>query len=300
VRKILITRKLQPIAHELLSKKFQVDENLLPRPLSQEELKEAVQNYDGILSTLADKMNREVLERATRVQAISNCAAGLDNIDTVCAQERKIAIFNLPDIVTDSTADLTFALFLAFVRKVAQGQKYVHDGLWRGWEPGLLLGEELRGKVFGIIGYGKIGKAVAQRAVGFGMKVVAVSRTGGTTLGELCNLADYISLHVPLTPETEQMIDLTLMRKMKKKPVLINMSRGRVIHTDDLVQALQTGLIRGAVLDVTDPEPIPAHHPLCLLDNCMIVPHIGSATIECRTLMAQKAAENLIGYFDAQ
>lgn len=302
--RVLITRKLQPVAKEILSKQFEVEENPTDKPLSRDELKTAVKKYDGILSVLSDRFDHEVLSEATLLKVISNYAAGLDNIDALFARQKGIVVLNLPDIVTDSTADLTFALFLSFIRRIKEASHFVLEGRWEGWEPGLFLGEELRGKKFGIIGYGKIGQAVAQRALGFGLDILVYARKKVViedrrieqlSLEELYHSSDYISLHVPLTQETAGMIDLKAMHSMRKKPVLINMARGGIIKTDDLVIALREGVIRGAALDVTDPEPISSSHPLCRMNNCLILPHIGSATIECRTKMARIAAENLKG-----
>lgn len=298
-----------PIARELLSAHFEVEENPLDQPLSRDELKKVVQHFDGILSTIPDRLDREILEQATRLKVISNCAAGLDNVDTAVAKGRKIAVFNVPDATTQSTADMTFAILLSLIRRVGEAESYVKRGLWKGWEPELFLGEELFGKYFGIIGFGKIGKAVAQRALGFGLKVLVVARKKlditdprieQVSLDELYQKSHFLSLHVPLTSETKSMINKTAFQKMEQKPVVINMSRGAVICTDDLVEALKIGAVRGAALDVTDPEPILPSHPLCHLKNCLIVPHIGSATVECRTLLARKAAENLIRFFHDQ
>lgn len=307
--KIYITRQIMPIARELLSAHFEVEENRLDQTLPREELKQIVQNFDGILSTIPDRLDKEILEHAKRLKVISNYAAGLDNVDTAVAKERKIAVYNVPDATTQSTADMTFAILLSLIRRVSEAEQYVKQGLWKGWEPALLLGEELYGKYFGIIGFGKIGKAVAERALGFGMKVLIFARSElelthprmqQVTLDELYQKSHYLSIHVPLTPETKGMIDGAALRKMKQKPVVINMARGAVICTDDLVEALKEGTLRGAALDVTDPEPILPSHPLCHLKNCLIVPHIGSATVECRTLLARKAAENLIRFFHDQ
>jgi glyoxylate reductase len=307
--RVFITRQLMPIAEELLSHHFEVEENGHDRPLSREELKQVVQRFDGIISTIPDRLDQEILQQADKLKVISNCAAGLDNVDLVAAKERKIAVFNVPDATTQSTADMTFALLLSLIRRVGEAESYVKKGRWKGWEPTLLLGEELDGKYFGILGYGKIGKAVAERAVGFGMKILVVARSNlslsnprmtQVSLEELYEKAHYLSIHVPLTRETQGMIDLAAMKKMGQKPVIINMARGSVIHTDDLARALKEGIVRGAALDVTDPEPILPTHPLCHLKNCLIVPHIGSATVECRTLMARRAAENLIHFFNDQ
>ncbi len=295
-----------PIAKELLSRHFSVDENPQDEPLSRDELKRVVKEYDGILSTIPDRLDRDILS-GTNLQVISNCAAGLDNVDLVAAKEKNITVFNVPDATTESTADLTFAILLSLIRKVGEAKAYVREGRWRGWEPALLLGEELSGKNFGIIGYGKIGKAVANRALAFGLKVLVYTRSPITDsrvrqvgLDELYTESDYISIHAPLTPQTLGMIDKKALQKMKRHPILINMARGSMIKTDDLVKALMEGAIRGAALDVTDPEPLAGSHPLCHLENCLVLPHIGSATVECRTNMSRIAAQNIIGYFRDQ
>lgn len=309
MNKIFITRQIMPIARELLSAHFEVEENLLDQPITREELKKIVQHFDGILSMVSDRLDREILEHATRLKVISNCGAGLDNVDTAVAKGRKIAVFNVPDATTQSTADMTFAILLSLIRRVGEAESFVKRGLWKGWDPSFFLGEELFGKYFGIIGFGKIGKAVAQRALGFGLKVLVFARKKlditdprieQVSLDELYQKSHFLSLHVPLTSETQGMIDKTAFQKMAQKPVIINMARGAVIRTEDLVKALKEGTVRGAALDVTDPEPILPSHPLCHLKNCLIVPHIGSATVECRTLLARKSAENLIRFFHDQ
>jgi glyoxylate reductase len=306
MKRIYITRQLMPIAKELLSRHFSVDENPKDEPLARDELKRIVKEYDGILSTIPDRLDRDLLSSAN-LKVISNCAAGLDNVDLGAAKEKNITVFNVPDATTESTADLTFAILLSLIRRVGEAQQYVKDGRWRGWEPALLLGEELSGKNFGIIGYGKIGKAVAARALGFGLKVLVYtrspikdSRVRQVGLDELYAESDYISIHAPLTPQTLGMIDKAAIQKMNRRPILINMARGSMIKTDELIDALMQGGIRGAALDVTDPEPIGGSHPLCHLKNCLVLPHIGSATVECRTMMSRVAAENLIGYFRDQ
>lgn len=304
MQKILLTRRLQPIAKEILSKYFLVDEYPIDDVMPAHELKKAIEAYDGILSTIPDRLSEEVLANAKKLKVISNYAAGLDNIAVSFAKSKGIAVYNLPDTVTESTADLTLALLLSFIRKIPDSAQYVKQGSWKGWEPNLFLGEELSGKTFAIIGYGRIGKAVAQRALGFGLKVIVFHRSlvedkrvRQVTWDQLLQEADYISLHLPLTPETQGLINLQTMQKMHKKPVLINMARGSIINTDDLVIALEKGYVRGAALDVTAPEPISSSHPLCMMENCLIIPHLGSATIECRTKMAKEAAENILKYF---
>ncbi len=298
--KIFITRKLPGNPRQFLEDRFHVEENGEDATLSREKLLEIVPQFDGILSTIPDRLDAEVLDRAKNLKVISNWAAGLDNIDLAAAEKKGIRVYNLPDTVTESTADLTMALFLSLVRRIPEGKEYVLSGQWRGFEPSLLLGEELKGKFFGIIGFGRIGQAVAKRAAAFGMQIIAYHPKGQISLEELYEASDYISLHVPLKPETKGMINWAAMQKMKKRPIIINMARGSIVNTDDLTRALQEGILRGAALDVTDPEPLPASHPLCHMPRCLIVPHIGSATIECRTLMSKIAAQNIRDYFHAE
>ncbi len=301
---IFITRKIPAIAKELLSKHFYVEENSGPNALTKEKLKEAAQKFDGLLTMFNDNIDADVLKSA-KVKAISNYAIGLDNIDRELARQLGIAVYNTPDIVTNSTADLTLALLLAFVRRIPQAREYVRTGHWEQFDPLLFLGEELSGKTFGILGYGRIGKAVAKRAKGFGLKVIVYHRSHvvqeseveQVSFEDLLARVDYLSLHVPLTPETRNLINLQVMTKMIKRPILINMARGAIIHTDDLVIALTKNLVRGAVLDVTSPEPLPYEHPLCHMENCLVIPHLGTATLECREAMAKIAAENLIQHF---
>lgn len=307
MKKVFISRKLPIIAENILSKKFEVSVND-QKDLSKNGLIEVVKNYDAILSTLSDNLDKEILAHSEKLKVISNYAVGLDNVDMEFAKSRDIAVYNLPDIVTNSTADLTFAIFLSLVRKICSARDYVKNDLWKTYDPDLFVGEELAGKTFGIIGFGRIGKAVAKRALGFGMKVIfshkrkmveneTVEGCAQVSNEKLLEIADYISLHVPLTVETKYLINIDLMKRMKKHPILINVARGGVVNTDDLIESLQKGYIRGAALDVTDPEPLSGNHPLCFFENCLIVPHIGTSTIDCRHEMAKKAAENIINFF---
>ncbi len=309
MKRIFITRRLPAIAKELLSKHFMVDSSEDNAPLPLPKLGEIAAAYDGILTTVSEKITSELLADSS-LQVISNYAVGLDNIDLAAAQQKGITVYNTPDVVTESTADMTFALLLAFVRKTRAAQDFVRSNEWNAWNPELFLGEELCGKTMGIIGFGKIGQAVARRAIGFGMHVVYYNRSTKiidhpfiasqvrqVDLTSLLAQSDYISLHVPLTPKTKNLIGKKEFIKMKNQPILLNLARGGVVNTDDLVEALRTKLIRGACLDVTDPEPLSGSHPLCQLDNCLIVPHIGTATVECRYAMAKIAAENIIRHF---
>lgn len=307
--RVYITRKIPGNAKEILSRFFEVDEFEKNEQISKQQLKKAVDEYDAVLSMLSDPIDKDVIEHAGRLKVISNYAVGINNIDVEFAKSRGIAVYNTPEEVTESTADFTFAVLLALIRKVPQSRNFVRENKWHAYDPWLFLGEELEGKIFGIIGFGRIGKAVAKRALGFDLNVIFYDKSGlindpdieGSAeyadFDYLLESSDYISLHVPLSEDTRGMINIDTIKKMKKKPVLINMARGPVVVTDDIVYALQNGLLRGAALDVTDPEPIPGDHPLCNLENCIVVPHIGTSTVECRNKMAKKAAENIINHF---
>ena len=309
MKKVLITRRLPNVAENILSNSFEVNQIKDNKPLNREKLISAVQKYDAILSTVTEKFDRVVLSKSKKLKVISNYAVGLDNIDLDFAQSLGIKTYNTPDSVTNSTADHTFALLLSLIRMIPSAKKYVKNDKWKMWNPEIFLGEELTGKTLGIIGFGKIGQAVARRAIGFGLKVIYYNHSKkivdpaieqyvrSLKFDEVLQSADYLSLHLPLTPKTKEMINKKTIMKMKKQPILINMARGDIVKTDDLVEALKSGRIRGAGLDVTSPEPLSGDHPLCHLNNCIIVPHIGTATQECRNNMAQLAAQNIINHF---
>lgn len=307
MKRVFITRPLHPIAKETLRPFFHVEEHSVDEVLPRDKLKEAVKEYDAILTTIPDIVDKEILLEAKNLKLVSNFAIGLDNIDVKFAESKGIKVYNLPDVVTNSTADLTFALLLALIRKIPEAAAYVKEDRWKMFVPSLFLGEELAGKTFGIFGFGRIGKAVAQRARGFGLKVIVYHRRelsseelqGARQVGleELFRQVDYLSLHVPLTNETRNSIRIDEMCKMLKHPILINMARGPIVNTQDLVIALEKGILRGAALDVTDPEPLSGKHPLCARENCLIIPHLGTATIECRYQMAKQAASNILSHF---
>lgn len=312
MRRIFITRRLPSVAKEMLSKHFEVDENPKNEPIPKSRLPEIVADYNGVLSTVCDKFTQEMLKKSDKLEAISNYAVGLDNIDVEFANSIGISVYNTPDIVTNSTADLTFALLLSLIRKISHAREFVRQDKWKSWDPEIFLGEELAGKKFGIIGFGRVGQAVAKRAIGFGLNVIFYdpyvevvdphlkSRTTQVELDELLKDSDYISIHVTLTNETKEMINLNSIRMMAKKPIILNIARGAIIDTDGLVDALRNGLIRGAALDVTYPEPIPGNHSICNFENCIVVPHIGTATEECRYSMAELAAQNIIKHFSGE
>jgi phosphoglycerate dehydrogenase-like enzyme len=304
---VFLTRRLDDLAATLLRPHFDVHVHDACEPLPVDELARVWREHDGLLATVSDRFPAELLARPGRVRAISNYAVGLDNIDLPAAAAHGIAIYHLPDVVSDSTADHTLALLLSWVRRVRAADAHVRAGRWLGWRPDAFLGEELRGKTLGILGFGRIGRCVARRAHGFGLHVLGHSRSiaPGTTLEgtEMVSLAtlqarcDYLSLHVPLTAETHGLVDLAFLRRLTRRPLLVNTSRGDVVVTADLVSALEQGLLRGAALDVTAPEPLPASHPLAQFDNCLITPHVATSTHECRREMARLAALNLLRHF---
>jgi glyoxylate reductase len=231
---------------------------------------------------------------------------GYDNIDVAACARRGIAVGNTPGVLTETTADLTWALILATSRRVTEGDRYVRSGAWRTWGPMILLGSDVHGSTLGIVGFGRIGQAVARRAVGFGMTVLYHSRTRASTaveadLGvshvsfdELLVRSDIVSIHVPLTAETRGLIDSSALARMKPTAILVNTARGPIVDQAALALALRDGIIEAAGLDVTDPEPITLHDPLLELPNCLVVPHIGSATHATRGRMAAMAAANLL------
>ena len=309
MKSVFITRKLPEIAVAILKSKFEVsmfDKNEL---FPQEQLGDLVNNYDVILSTPADKFTKSVLEKAEKVRVISNYAVGLDNIDVEYAKGKGISVYNTPDVVTASTADHTVSILLSLIRNVNEAYQSIKQNQWKAWDPYIFLGDELTGKTFGIIGFGRIGQAVAKRMIGFGLKIVYYNRSDNdldkfiapfvkkVSMDELLRSSDYISLHVPLTDQTKDLINESMFLKMEKKPILINTARGGVVNTKDLIEALTKKHIRGAALDVTDPEPIDKNHPLLEFDNCIITPHIGTATTVCRSNMAKLAAENIVNHY---
>jgi glyoxylate reductase len=280
-------------------------EDDLPPP--RDVLLDRVAGCDGVLTLLTDKVDDAFLDAAgPRLKVVSNYAVGYDNIDVPACARRGIAVGNTPGVLTDTTADLAFALLMAAARRLPEGDRYVRAGSWKTWGPLLLLGPDVHGATIGIVGFGRIGQAVARRARGFGMEVLyhdleplppSVTDPLGATylpLEELLPRSDFVTLHVNLSPVTRHLIDARTLAQMKRTAVLINTSRGPVIDQAALAAALRDGVIWAAALDVTDPEPIPIDDPLLGLDNCLIVPHIASASRATRGKMAAMAAANLL------
>jgi len=278
-------------------------EKELPPP--KEVILREVTDCDGLLCLLTDPIDAEVIDAGKRLRVISQFAVGVDNIDLAAATARGIPVGHTPGVLTEATADMTFALLMAAARRLPEGIEKVRAGEWRTWEPLGLLGASVWGATLGIVGLGRIGAAVARRARGFAMRVLYHSRTRKpdleaewglkyAALDDLLAQADFVTLHCPLTPETYHLIGEAALRRMKPTAILVNTARGPVVDTEVLVRALREGWIAAAALDVTDPEPLPSDHPLLELPNCIVVPHIGSATVAARERMASMAAENLL------
>jgi lactate dehydrogenase-like 2-hydroxyacid dehydrogenase len=280
-------------------------EDDLPPP--RDELLRRVAGCDGVLTLLTDKVDDAFLDAAgPRLKVVSNYAVGYDNIDVPACARRSIAVGNTPGVLTDTTADLAFALLMAAARRLPEGDRYVRAGAWKTWGPLLLLGPDVHGATIGIVGFGRIGQAVARRARGFGMQVLyhdleplppSVTDPLGATylpLVQLLPRSDFVTLHVNLSPVTRHLINQGTLAQMKRTAVLVNTSRGPVVDQTALAAALRDGVIWAAALDVTDPEPIPMDDALLGLDNCLIVPHIASASRATRGKMAAMAAANLL------
>ncbi|MCG3209796.1 MAG: putative 2-hydroxyacid dehydrogenase [Anaerolineae bacterium] len=277
----------------------------LPPP--RDVLLEGVKGVDGILSLLTSKIDAEVMDIAgPQLKVISNYAVGFDNIDIPAATQRGIPVGNTPGVLTDTTADFAFALLMAAARRVVEGDKYTRAGKWQTWGPKLLLGPDVHGATLGLVGFGRIGKAMAKRASGFDMKVLyydpiikddpdaAALGAQSADLDTVLSQSDFISVHTPLTPDTRHLINATALAKMRPEAIVINTARGPVVDHDALYEALKSGQIAYAALDVTDPEPIPLDSPLLTLDNIIIAPHIASASVATRDKMAEMAAANLL------
>ncbi len=262
-------------------------------PPSPAELARQAASAHGLLTLLTDRVDRALLDACPGLRAIANYAVGYDNIDLEATRARGIAVGNTPDVLTDATADLAFALLLAAARGLPAADASVRAGQWRTWEPAGHLGRDVHGATLGIVGMGRIGRAVAARAAGFAMEVIHTGR-GGVTFLALLARSDFISLHCPLTPETRHLIDEAALIEMKPTAILVNTARGPIVDPVALREALKTGAIAGAALDVTDPEPLPAGDPLLTAPNLIVVPHIGSATITTRHTMAELAVDNLL------
>ena len=304
--KVYVTRRLpEPAMNELIkSCHVEIWSKETPAP-PYNIIKEDVRDKQGLLCLLTDRIDAELIAAAPGLEVISQCAVGYDNIDVSAAFDRGILVGNTPGVLTEATADLAFALMLAAARRLGEGIDFVRAGKWETWGLTLLLGQDVYGATLGIVGLGRIGKAVARRASGFDMKVLYYDRVRqaeaereiGVVYRDFENLlreSDYISIHVGLSDATWGMFNRSAFKRMKETAVLVNTSRGPVVDADALYDALKDGQIASAALDVTDPEPLPAGHRLIGLPNLTVVPHIASATVTSRSRMAMMAVQNLV------
>ena len=300
--KVFITRRIPDAGLNLIYEECEVDLWDKDLPPSKEELLDHVRGVDGILSLLSDPIDAEVIQAAgENLMVISNYAVGYNNIDTQVATERKIAVGNTPGVLTEATADFAFALMMSAGRRVVEAEKHVRAGKWKTWGPSTLLGVDFAGATLGIIGFGRIGKAMARRATGFGMRVLIFDPTAQPMMGvikvdldTLYRESDFISIHTPLTPETKYLINADAFARMKPNAVLVNTARGEIVDQEALYDALKNHRIFAAGIDVSDPEPLPMDSPLLELDNLIICPHIASASTSTRENMALIAAGNLL------
>ena len=302
--RIYVTRHLPQPALDRLAQSAQIAiwPGELPPPRA--VLLKEVAECDGLLALLTDRVDAALLDAAPRLRVVSNYAVGYDNIDIAAASARGVLVTNTPDVITETVADFTFALMLAAARRMVESEQYVKAGRWRTWGPETLLGHDLYGTTLGLIGFGRIGQAVARRAHGFGMRIYytglqrkpAAEFADGPTyvaLEQLLAESDVVSLHCPLNDETYHLIDRETLALLKPNAILVNTARGPVVDTRALVEAMRQKPICAA-LDVTDPEPLPPDHPLLGLPNALVTPHIASASVHTRTRMALMAVENLL------
>ncbi len=303
--KVLVTRKIYERPLQLLREKAEVTLNPEDRSMTPAEIAAALPGKMGVLAMGSDPWTAQLLEAGKDLKIVANNAVGFNNIDLAAATRLKIAATNTPDVLTDTTADLTFALILGVARRIAEADRFVRAGKWTGWTPTLMIGRDVHDKTLGIIGLGRIGSAVARRGQGFNMRVVyydirrldpAVEQQHQLQfmpLRDLLGVSDFVTLHVPLTPETKHLIGAEALGLMKKTAYLINASRGPVVDEKALVEALHSGKIAGAGLDVFEAEP-KVSPELLRMENTVLVPHIGSGTDETREAMAQRAVNNIL------
>ena len=264
-----------------------------------DELVARIAGKQALVSTVTEAVDRAVIDAATSLRVIANVGVGYNNIDVAAARARGIIVTNTPDVLTEATADFTMALILAVTRRLGEGERMVRRGAWKGWALDQLLGMQLGGRQLGIVGPGRIGRAVGTRAEAFGMTVVHAARSGGMPLDRLLSTSDVVSLHVPLTPETRHLIGQPELARMKRTAFLINTTRGPVVDEAALAWALKNHLIAGAALDVYEREP-EINAELMTMENVVLAPHLGSATMETRTAMADLAARNAIAVVTGQ
>jgi glyoxylate reductase len=300
--KVLLTRRIPSAALATLEAACDVDRNDGGQ-LSPAELQARVADKEGIVCLFTDAITADVMDAAPRLKVIANVAVGYNNIDVAAAAARGIIVTNTPEVLTEATANLTWALILDITRRVSEGDRLIRRGAWKGWAFDFMLGSDLNGKTLGIIGLGRIGRAVAARAVPFGLRVIHSSGpnpgSGAVAIDRLLATADIVSIHCPLTPQTRHLINQAALARMKRSAFLINTSRGAVVDEAALAWALKNRIISGAALDVYEDEPN-VHPDLLTLENVVLVPHLGSASTETRTAMADLAVRNAVAVLTGQ
>jgi glyoxylate reductase len=289
--RVLVTRRIPSGVLSKLEAACEVDSNDSQAPLAPDELKARLLDKHGIVCVLTDRIDDDVLAAGTALKVVSNIAVGYDNIDVAAAKRRGVIVTNTPDVLTEATAELTWGLILTASRRIAEGDRLVRRGGWKGWTLDFMLGTELRGKQLGIIGRGRIGRAVAAKSTAFGMTAAFAQQD--MSLDELLISSDVVSIHTSLRPDTRHLIDRRALARMKRSAILVNTSRGPVIDEEALAWALQERLIAAAALDVYEREPI-VHEALLGMENVVLAPHLGSATRETRTAMIDLAVSNVI------
>ena len=302
---VSVTRRIPSVGVELLRSQPDIelrvhDSDASPTP---DELAVLLNGASGVLSLLSEQYTGDVMDTYPTIRVLSNYGVGYDNIDVAAATARGIAVCNTPGVLTSATAEIAWGLLMAAARRMPEAIDLVKADKWKNWGPTMMLGQPIVGRTIGIVGYGRIGQEVANFARGFGMRVLAWDRSPHTKpadgvefvdLPALLAQSDFVSVHVPLSEETLHLIDAEALAQMKPSAILVNTARGPVIDQDALVEALGNGTIWAAGLDVTTPEPLPADHPLVTMTNCVVLPHIGSATVTARDAMSELAARNLI------
>jgi glyoxylate reductase len=309
---VYVTRVIPQPAIDLLRRHAQVDVNQDDTPLSQEELRQKAAGYDALVTLLTDHVDRPVLEAGKgKLKIVANDAVGYDNIDVGAATEMGILVSNTPGVLTDTTADFAWALIMSIARRVCEGNSLFHSGKFHGWDIMMLLGGDVHGQTLGLVGFGRIGQAVARRSIGFDMRILYYDpvteaaevakqlRAERVDLDRLLQESDFVSIHTPLTPETHHLISHRELDLMKDTAYLINTARGPVVDEAALADALRDHRIAGAALDVFEHEPN-AHPGLMELDNALLTPHIASASVATRTRMSTMAAENVIAAFEGK
>ena len=300
--KVFVSRRVAGL--ERYTDQFDLDIWEGSLPPSQQELRARTRGCEGLVSMLTDRIDADFMESVATLKVISQYAVGVNNIDLEASKRRGIPVGHTPDVLTDATADMAFALMMCAARNLIPGYDYVKAGQWKTWDPTLLLGQAVWGATLGIIGYGRIGQAMAARGKGFNMRILVVAphlsdadashdNVSRVTLDDLLRESDFVSIHTPLRPETTHLIGARELALMKPTATIVNTARGEIVDNMALVDALRAGRPGFAALDVTEPEPLPPDHPLLSLPNCVVVPHLGSATMQARLGMTQIAMANL-------